>query len=104
MRVWLSCFLVLFAIAEFFEWAGHFTLPLPIYILGGAFLAIASNYDKLTIFSWQEPTASSNSVVDSANNSPTLSNLTSQQPPKPISFTINRSDAQIKGSELKDPK
>nr|WP_210404476.1 hypothetical protein [Chroococcidiopsis sp. TS-821] len=25
----------------------QFSLPLPIYILGGAFLAIASNYDKL---------------------------------------------------------
>ena len=46
MRIWLACFFLLFALAELFEWAKHFSLPLPIYILGGAFLAIASNYDK----------------------------------------------------------
>ena len=46
MRVWLSCFLVLFALAELYQWAQHLTLPLPIYILGGAFLAIASNTNK----------------------------------------------------------
>ncbi|GAB1543408.1 hypothetical protein NUACC21_60820 [Scytonema sp. NUACC21] len=47
MRVWLACFFVLFALAEFFDWLKEFQLPLPIYILGGAFLAVASNYDKL---------------------------------------------------------
>lgn len=46
MRIWLSCFLVIFAIAELYQWAQHLTLPLPIYILGGAFLAIASNANK----------------------------------------------------------
>ncbi|MEB3178645.1 MAG: hypothetical protein VKL59_06415 [Nostocaceae cyanobacterium] len=47
MRIWLACFLVLFAIAELFDWVQQFTFPLPIYILGGAFLAIASNYDRI---------------------------------------------------------
>ncbi|OUL18729.1 hypothetical protein [Nostoc sp. 106C] len=47
MRVWLACFFVLFALAELFDWVKEFTLPLPIYILGGAFLAVASNYDKI---------------------------------------------------------
>ena len=47
MRVWLACFLVLFALAELFDWVKEFSLPLPIYILGGTFLAVASNYDKL---------------------------------------------------------
>jgi hypothetical protein len=47
MRVWLACFLVLFALAQLFDWLKQFHLPLPIYILGGAFLAVASNYDKL---------------------------------------------------------
>ena len=46
MRVWLASFLLLFAIAEVYQWAKHFTLPLPIFILGGTFLAIVSNYDK----------------------------------------------------------
>lgn len=47
MRIWLACFLVLFALAELFDWLKGFSLPLPIYILGGAFLAVASNYDKI---------------------------------------------------------
>ncbi|BCL34651.1 hypothetical protein [Nostoc sp. MS1] len=47
MRVWLVCFLLLFVLAELFDWLKAFSLPLPIYILGGAFLAVASNYDKI---------------------------------------------------------
>ncbi|MBK1987149.1 hypothetical protein A0J48_006290 [Sphaerospermopsis aphanizomenoides BCCUSP55] len=47
MRVWLVCFFVLFALAQFFDWVKEVSLPLPVYILGGAFLAVASNYDKI---------------------------------------------------------
>ncbi len=47
MKVWFICFVVLFALSQLFDWAQQFTLPLPIYILGGAFLAVASNYEKL---------------------------------------------------------
>ncbi|PAX52549.1 hypothetical protein [Brunnivagina elsteri] len=47
MRIWFVCFLLLFVLAELFDWVKDFTLPLPIYILGGAFLAVVSNYDKL---------------------------------------------------------
>lgn len=46
MRVWLTCFVLLFALSQLFDWMKHISLPLPIYILGGAFLAIASNYNK----------------------------------------------------------
>ena len=46
MRIWLACFFLLFALAELFDWLKHISLPLPIYILGGAFLAIASNFNK----------------------------------------------------------
>ncbi|PIG93627.1 hypothetical protein [Gloeocapsopsis sp. IPPAS B-1203] len=52
MKVWLACFFLLFALAELFQWAKQFSFPLPIYILGGAFLAIASNYDKLGGLRW----------------------------------------------------
>ncbi len=48
MKIWLACFGLLFAVAELYQWMKHLTLPLPIYILGGAFLAIASNYNKRT--------------------------------------------------------
>ncbi|MEA5619087.1 hypothetical protein VB711_14755 [Cronbergia sp. UHCC 0137] len=47
MRVWLVFFFVLFALAQFFNWVKQVSLPLPVYILGGAFLAVASNYDKV---------------------------------------------------------
>ena len=46
MKVWLSCFFVLFAIAEFYQWAQYVSIPLPFYIFGGAVLAVASNTDK----------------------------------------------------------
>ena len=47
MKIWFICFVVLFAASQLFDWVQQFTLPLPIYILGGAFLAVASNYEKL---------------------------------------------------------
>lgn len=47
MMVWLVCFFVLFALAEFFDWVQELSLPLPIYILGGVLLAVASNYNKI---------------------------------------------------------
>lgn len=46
MKVWLSCFFILFAIAECYQWAQHVTIPLPFYILCGAVLAVSSNADK----------------------------------------------------------
>lgn len=47
MRVWITCFVVLFALAQLFDWVQQFSLPLPICILGGAILAVASNYEKM---------------------------------------------------------
>ena len=46
MKSWLIIVAILFVLAESLLWVKNFILPLPIYILGGAFLAIASNYDK----------------------------------------------------------
>jgi hypothetical protein len=45
MKVWLTTFGLLFVLAQMYVWVKDFILPLPIYILGGAFLAIASNYE-----------------------------------------------------------
>ena len=47
MRIWLTSFVLLFGAAELWQWAQHLSLPLPIFILSGVFLAVASNYDKL---------------------------------------------------------
>ena len=47
MRVWIVCLILLFGSAQLLEWLQKFSLPLPIFVLGGVFLAIASNYNKL---------------------------------------------------------
>jgi hypothetical protein len=46
MKVWITTFCVLFLLAQVYAWIKDFIVPLPLSILGGAFLAIASNYDK----------------------------------------------------------
>ncbi len=90
MRIWLVCFGVLFAIAELYQWAKQLTLPLPIYILGGAFLAIASNYSKLTNWSGRDEAAEPPPVMPSVDP-PNLSQSTPPaQPTRPISFTIRQ--------------
>ncbi len=81
MRVWLACFLVLFALAELFDWVQEFKLPLPIYILGGAFLAVASNYDKFF------GSCVSDATPIAPSEQPQLDSL--PQPTHSISFTIS---------------
>ena len=46
MKSWLFSVVVLFVLAKAFLWVRGFILPIPIYVLAGAFLAIASNYDR----------------------------------------------------------
>ncbi len=46
MGVWITTVCILFVLFQLFEWLKGFMLPLPIYVLAGAFLAIASNYEK----------------------------------------------------------
>ena len=46
MRLWISAVGLLFVLVQFYQWVKGFILPLPIYVLAGAFLAIASNYDQ----------------------------------------------------------
>jgi hypothetical protein len=46
VKVWLVTVALLFAGIQLWQWLLGFILPLPIYVLGGAFLAIASNYEK----------------------------------------------------------
>jgi len=90
MRIWLACFGVLFAIAELYQWMKHLTLPLPIYILGGAFLAIASNYNKLRGWQKLDSTAEPPPVIPSVQPSELSQSLLAPQPPRSISFTIRR--------------
>ena len=46
MKVWLVSVAILFVLAEVYIAIKDFILPLPIYVLGGALLAIASNYEQ----------------------------------------------------------
>jgi hypothetical protein len=46
LKAWLFGVGILYVLAEFSIWLKQFILPLPIYILAGAFLAIASNYEQ----------------------------------------------------------
>lgn len=92
--MWLTCFILVFGIAEFYQWVKHFSVPLPVFILAGALLAIASNYKKYAGWSFQQHDSSK------ANQGETPSVLGSTKPanwvpplPKPtrpISFTITR--------------
>jgi hypothetical protein len=78
MRVWIACFFALFALAEFFDWVKEISLPLPIYILGGAFLAVVSNYDRIVgLYFHEEIDPTQQRRLDS-----------SSEVTRPISFTI----------------
>ncbi|HEY9749308.1 MAG TPA: hypothetical protein V6C63_11550 [Allocoleopsis sp.] len=117
MKIWATTFVVLFGLVELYQWVQHFswtvTLPLPLFILGGAALAIASNYDKRAGLPFglnlEEPRAIANSPSNSLQSSASSpanfnSSQAAQQPelptfnasgPKPlaqrpISFTIQR--------------
>lgn len=46
MKIWLAAVLLLFVLGQLWEWGQHLSPPLPIFILSGLLLAIASNYDK----------------------------------------------------------
>lgn len=53
MKFLMASFILLFGVAELYQWIEGFRLPLPLYVIGGIFLAIASNYEK-GIFSFLE--------------------------------------------------
>ena len=67
LKAWLFGVGILFVLAEFSIWLKQFILPLPIYILAGAFLAIASNYEQgiIALFR-QQDTANSDVMTQTA--------------------------------------
>lgn len=101
MKVWIISFLVLFGMVETYQWMKDFTLPLPVFILSGALLAIASNYKKYTGWFFPQPNQSNPNQVPTPifgelTNAPNwdIRNQLSAMPvPKltqPISFIISR--------------
>ena len=63
LKAWLVGVGILFVLAEFGIWLKQFILPLPIYILGGAFLAIASNYERGMIGIFRQPEQTTTDVL-----------------------------------------
>ena len=66
LKAWLFGVGILFVLAEFSIWLKQFILPLPIYILGGAFLAIASNYESGIMSLFRQDSATSNVMTQTA--------------------------------------
>ncbi len=62
IKFWLVSFAVLFILAQVYLWAVDSILS-PISILGGAILAIASNYEKGITSSFSQPIARKPEVV-----------------------------------------
>ncbi|NET60124.1 MAG: hypothetical protein F6K47_29460 [Symploca sp. SIO2E6] len=107
MRVWISGFLVLLGIVELYRWLKDFTVPLPVFIVGGALLAIASNYGKYSGWSFggQSDQSEANEHLsttntDSLTNTPNQEQLNQStstpvvQSPRSISFTITRHEIE----------
>lgn len=67
-KAWLFGVAILFVLAEFSIWLKQFILPLPIYILAGAFLAIASNYEQglIALFRQEDALAASDPLTQTA--------------------------------------
>jgi hypothetical protein len=63
LKAWLVGVGILFVLAEFSIWLKQFMLPLPIYILAGAFLAIASNYEQGLIALFRQPASSTAEIL-----------------------------------------
>ena len=63
LKAWLVGVGILFVLAEFAIWLKQFILPLPVYILGGALLAIASNYEQGIISMFRQPESTTTDVL-----------------------------------------
>jgi hypothetical protein len=85
MRVWVICFVLFFAAAEFYQWVQGLTLPLPFFIVLGGLLAIASNSDKWGFTKQGIRPISSSPPVAPPNSTPIAS-----APNAPVSFTIRK--------------
>ncbi|MDY6784944.1 MAG: hypothetical protein SW833_20790 [Cyanobacteriota bacterium] len=49
MRIWLVSFCALFGVFEFYQWLRALSLPLPVYVVCGLVLAVASNFQRGTV-------------------------------------------------------
>jgi hypothetical protein len=104
MRFWVIGVILLVGGAELYQWMRHFTLPLPMVIMAGVVLAIASNYDKHLPFRLSLNTSdmerdrvnpSSSSAYPDTQQlpiSPELPRFQTTQSSRSISFEIKKPD------------
>jgi hypothetical protein len=99
MRVWLTCFILLFGAAELYQWVQKLSLPMPIFVLGGVFLALFSNFDKLKEFpfhpEYQDPKlpsseAPSVEAVNRVRSTEVVITPAANLSGQPVSFTVRK--------------
>ncbi|BAU10453.1 hypothetical protein LEP3755_09370 [Leptolyngbya sp. NIES-3755] len=84
----IVCFVLFFLLSQVFQWAQEITLPLPFFVLGGALLAIASNFDRRAGFPFNlinPPTPEAPTIEP-----PTIAQSSTPKFPREISFTIRK--------------
>lgn len=79
IKAWLFGVGILFVLTEFTLWLKQFILPLPIYILGGALLAIASNYEQGLIAMFRQQNTSDHNVITQSATLVEPTNVSSQK-------------------------
>lgn len=57
LQVAIACFLILFGAVELFQWFQKRNLPMPVLVLSGIALSVASNYEKLALTGEDSPWA-----------------------------------------------
>ena len=55
MQVLLVCLVLFFVASELYQWVQGMTLPLPMLVVAGVGLAIASNLRSLSVLPWSNP-------------------------------------------------
>ena len=72
MKVWFVTCVFLFVLVQLGQWIKGFFLPLPLYLLAGALLSLASNYENiwLTRFSQSSLPIESNPFLEKEDQSP----------------------------------
>jgi hypothetical protein len=101
MRVWLTCFVLLFGAAELYQWVAKLSLPMPIFVLGGIFLALFSNFDQLKEFPFHpeyqdpplppnDPSALTPEPMNRVRSTEVVITPAANPQDQPISFTISK--------------
>ena len=97
MKLWVVCFVILFGSFELFQWICQFSwfsnaqLSLPVAVVGGIALAIASNYERMAGLPFNS-LAARNPQSDGLSDNQSIPSQTAkplnQSDRQPISFQI----------------